>query len=77
MIAIGDFNFPVGFEINYIQYGKSKVINGLYVIEGIVQKNIYSKILLKGIFFDHYSTEKEIKIELENLGNIYKDRLFH
>lgn len=75
-VVIGDFGFPVGFEINYIQYGKSKVINGLYVIEGVVQKNTYSKILLKGILFDHYSTEKEIKIELENLGKIYKDRLF-
>lgn len=75
-IVIGDFMFPVGFEINYIQYGKSKVINGLYVIEGMVQKNTYSKILLKGILFDHYSTEKEIKIELDTLGKMCKDKLF-
>ena len=71
---IGSRNtYPVGIEINYVQYGQSRIVKGIFAIEFQVyrsEKN-NTKVVLKGIHFDRYLNSDEIL--LTQLNNLISD----
>ena len=60
-VIIGDRGFfPLGLEINYIQYGTARNVKGIFAIQfTMIRSEEFPTIQIDGILFDHYLSSKQ------------------
>ncbi|HVS90610.1 MAG TPA: hypothetical protein VHE59_01165 [Mucilaginibacter sp.] len=67
---------PVLLEINYIQYGESRTVWGLFEIQYLIERSsLEPKVQLKGMFFLKYCNKQEGLNELESLAESFSKSL--